>query len=156
LLYWKKISGRSLANDGLNITEQTGIDDEDDEDDDDGDEDGGDAGDVGNAVSSPEEANPILAAGNVTPPEMAHPEKVSLYELLTADLYSRADKYIRTDSMASLKPREAFRRFQRSAFIYWATHCQAAKSIRYDDARPLKKLFQDFLYEDGAGPAFQH
>lgn len=71
------------------------------------------------------------------------------------DYFSLADKYIRMDSAPILKPQQAFKRFQRYASIYWATHCQAAKGPRMDESRTLNTLFWDFIDDNGASPEYK-
>ena len=75
--------------------------------------------------------------------------------LQNGDYFEMTDKYIRMDSAVSLKPQRAFRRFQRYASIYWATHCQAAKGPRTDESRSLYETFWDFLEDDGSSPEFK-
>ncbi|TVY25039.1 Vegetative incompatibility protein HET-E-1 [Lachnellula hyalina] len=71
------------------------------------------------------------------------------------DYFSLADKYIRMDSAPALKPQQAFKRFQRYASIYWATHCQAAKGPRMDESRQLNELFWDFMDDNGSSPEYK-
>ncbi|TVY88295.1 Vegetative incompatibility protein HET-E-1, partial [Lachnellula willkommii] len=71
------------------------------------------------------------------------------------DYFSLADKYIRMDSAPTLKPQQAFKRFQRYASIYWATHCQAAKGPRMDESRTLNTLFWDFIDDNGSSPEYK-
>ncbi|TVY34358.1 Vegetative incompatibility protein HET-E-1 [Lachnellula subtilissima] len=71
------------------------------------------------------------------------------------DYFSLADKYIRMDSAPTLKPQQAFKRFQRYASIYWATHCQAAKGPRMDESRQLNELFWDFMDDNGSSPEYK-
>jgi ankyrin repeat protein len=75
--------------------------------------------------------------------------------LQIGNFFEMTDKYIRMDSAVSLKPHRAFRRFQRYASIYWATHCQAAKGPRTDESRSLYEIFWDFLDDDGSSPEFK-
>jgi hypothetical protein len=59
------------------------------------------------------------------------------------------------DVAPKLEPRQAIKRFQRYASIYWATHCEAAKELRTDECSTLNELFWEFLENDGENPAFQ-
>jgi hypothetical protein len=59
------------------------------------------------------------------------------------------------DSAATLKSQQAFKRFQRYASIYWATHCQAAKGPRTDESRSLNELFWDFIVDNGSSPEYK-
>jgi hypothetical protein len=102
--------------------------------------------------TSNHESNSQVAITIVTPSEIEDPSNASPYGPPNSDYFSQIDSYLRTDAAPSLKPREAFKRFQRYASIYWATHCQAAKSVRSDDSR---KLLWEFLADNGSNLAFQ-
>ncbi|KAE8446360.1 hypothetical protein EG329_012109 [Mollisiaceae sp. DMI_Dod_QoI] len=93
----------------------------------------------------------------ITPPEFDTniTQKESPYSAPNGDYFHLVDTYLKTDSAPSLRPQKALKRFQRYASIYWATHCQASKSVRIDESRPLNTLFFDFLEADGSNPAFQ-
>ncbi|KAN0120216.1 hypothetical protein V8E51_002424 [Hyaloscypha variabilis] len=79
----------------------------------------------------------------------------SPYDAPNADYFGLADEYLMADLAPKLEPREAIKRFQRYASIYWATHCEAAKKLRTDDSSTLNELFWEFLEDDGEHPAFQ-
>jgi hypothetical protein len=102
--------------------------------------------------TSNRESNAQVAITIVTPSEMEDPSNASPYGPPNSDYFSQIDSYLRTDAAPSLKPHEAFKRFQRYASIYWATHCQAAKSVRFDESR---KLLWEFLADNGPNLAFQ-
>lgn len=72
-----------------------------------------------------------------------------------SDYFRIADYYSRTDTSTSLRPETAYKRFQRYASIYWATHCRGCKKLRQDENRPLYDLFWDFMTSDGTNPAYQ-
>ncbi|KFY54785.1 hypothetical protein V497_07443 [Pseudogymnoascus sp. VKM F-4516 (FW-969)] len=79
----------------------------------------------------------------------------SPYDGPNADYFGLADEYLKADLAPKLEPREAIKRFQRYASIYWATHCEAAKKFRTDESSTLYELFWEFLEEDGKNPVFQ-
>jgi len=97
------------------------------------------------------ESNAQVAITIVTPSEIEDPSNTSPYGPPNSDYFSQIDSYLKTDAAPSLKPHEAFKRFQRYASIYWATHCQAAKSVRFDESR---KLLWEFLAANGSNLAF--
>jgi hypothetical protein len=106
----------------------------------------------GHQDTSNHESNAQVAITIVTPSEKEDPNNTSPYGPPNSDYFSQIDSYLKTDAAASLKPHEAFKRFQRYASIYWAIHCQAAKSVRFNESR---KLLWEFLAANGSKPAFQ-
>jgi ankyrin repeat protein len=98
------------------------------------------------------ESNAQVAITIVTPSEIEDPSNASPYGPPNSDYFSQIDSYLKRDAAPSLKPHEAFKRLQRYASIYWATHCQAAKSARFDESR---KLLWEFLVDNGSNLAFQ-
>jgi hypothetical protein len=98
------------------------------------------------------ESNAQVAIAIVTPSEIENSSNTSPYGPPNSDYFSQVDSYPKTDTAPSPKPYKAFKRFQRYASIYLATHCQAAKSTRFNESR---KLLWEFLADNGSNPAFQ-
>ncbi|KAH6670609.1 hypothetical protein B0J14DRAFT_99850 [Halenospora varia] len=72
----------------------------------------------------------------------------------TSDYFSQVEHNIRMDEATYLTAGQAFKRFQRYASIYWATHCQRAGPLRLDESRRLNDIFWEFLEDNGSSPAF--
>ena len=101
--------------------------------------------------------DPANVAKTEVPFELVRSRRPGPYEAPNADyviefVYDGGNEL---DDAPQSKPPNPHKRFELYASLYWATHCQATKTMRADESRPLRELLCDFLDEDGANPAFQ-
>ena len=154
LLYFKNVARLVAEQREYDVdVEEVEASDEDEGEESDVDDDVGKEGEDANATKSQYDAQKAASSPFIKEGEDANAPK-SPYDAPNADYFDLADEYLMTDLAPKLEPREAIKRFQRYASIYWATHCEAAKKFRTESST-LNELFWEFLEDDGENPAFQ-
>jgi hypothetical protein len=93
----------------------------------------------------------------VTPPELERRHEHSDYDAPNADyvidfVYDGGNEL---DDAPQNKPQNPHRRLELYASLYWATHCQATKTLRFSESGLLRGLLREFLGEDGSSSAFK-